>query len=398
MSLPLIAKRVEEIPFSGLRRVFQKATQLEKSGMRVIHFEIGKLDFDTPAHIKSAAARALDQGMVHYTPNVGIPQLREAVSDSIQKYKGVQYDPATEIIMTAGGQGASYLGLQATVNPGDEILVPNPGFGLFTTCTRLAGGVPVFLPLTEKKGFSPDIHAAEKLLTPKTRAIIVNSPHNPTGSVLTRDQMEAVCNFAKENDLFVLSDEAYDRLLYDGTDFLSPAALPDMKERTLIWGSLSKTYSMTGWRIGYLAAPKEVIEAAVKIQQNAMLSLCAFAQAGAVEALKGPQDCVEEMLTELDRRRCTILDAIAQSPSLSCPLKPLGAFYVFAKHEVPGMNSEKVSDYLLEQAGVAVAPGTVFGSGGEGYFRISYSISSDDCREGMDRIAQAMTKLQKSQQ
>lgn len=393
---PLTARRGDGIPFSGIRRVYQKAAELEKSGKQIIHFEIGKLNFDTPAHIKSAAAKALEQGMVHYTPNVGIPQLREAVAESIWKHKGLCYDPATEILMTAGGQGAGFAGIQATIDPGDEVLVPNPGFGLFTTTTKLAGGVPVYLPLTEKNGFCPDMKAAASLVNGNTRALIVNSPHNPTGSVLTRRQLEAVCNFTKEKNLLLFSDEAYDRIVYDGTEFISPATFPGMKERTLIWGSLSKTYSMTGWRIGYLAAPKEVIEAAVKIHQNAMLSLCAFAQAGAVEALKGPQECVDEMLADLDKRRSIILDAVAQTPGLSCPLAPAGAFYVFAKHDIPGMTSMEVTEYILEKALVAVAPGSAYGSEGEGYFRISFSVSDDDCREGMDRITRAMSRLKKN--
>jgi aspartate aminotransferase/aminotransferase len=372
--------------------VFDKASRLEAEGRRVIHFESGRPDFDTPAHIKSAAIRALEDGMVHYTPNAGIPVLREAMAESIQQYKNIPYDPESEILVTAGGQEAMYLALQATINPGDEVLVPNPGFGLFFSSVRLAGGTPISLPLKAEAGFVPDFEQAKQLVSDKTRIIIVNSPHNPSGAVWSMEQMEAVCEFAKTFDLLVFSDEAYDRILYE-KEFISPASLPGMKDRTVILGSLSKTYSMTGWRIGYLAASKEITDAAIRVQQNLMLSLCAFAQAGAATALTGPQDCVDEMVSEFKRRRDVILEGIEQSPGLTCPLTPGGSFFVLAKHHVPGMDSTGVTDYILDEGGVAVVPGNGFGTEGEGFFRISYARSIEDCKEGMDRIAEAMTKL-----
>jgi aspartate/methionine/tyrosine aminotransferase len=393
MSLPWVAKQMAAIPFAGIRRVFEKAARLEADGIKVIHFEIGRPDFDTPSHIKEAASKALEGGMVHYTPNAGIQTLREAVAESIEKYKGIHYNPLSEIMATAGGQEAMYLSLQAIIEPGDEILVPDPGFSQFNSCTKLAGGVPIPLPLLAAQNFIPDLEAAKKRITRKTKAIIVNSPHNPTGAVITAKQMETICQFANQHGLVVLSDEAYDRILFENADFISPAALPDMKQKTVMWGSLSKTYAMTGWRIGYLAGPKELIEAAVKIQQNLMLSLCSFAQAGAVAALKGPQECVDEMVAEFDRRRKVILDGIDRSPGLSCPTIPLGAFYVFAKHDVPGMDSDRLADYFLEQGGVAAVSGSPFGSGGEGFIRISYATAIEDCKEGMERITRLMTEL-----
>jgi aspartate/methionine/tyrosine aminotransferase len=388
-----VATRVAAIPFAGIRKVFDKAAQLERDGVKVIHFEIGRPDFDTPGHIKQAAIEALQQGMVHYTPNAGIMQLRQVIAESIQKYKNLSYDPATEIMVTAGGQQAMFLSLQALLEPGDEVLVPDPGYPQFSSCIKLAGGVPVPLPLRPEKNFAPDFDSARTLQTDRTRAIIVNSPHNPTGAVLTSGQIRKTCDFARERDLLVLSDEAYDRIIYEGNDFLSPAALPEMKERSLVWGSFSKTYAMTGWRIGYLAAPADVVAATIKIQQNVMLSLCSFAQAGAVAAIKGPQDCVDGMVNEFDRRRKAILEGIAECPRLSCDAPPLGAFYVFAKHDVPGWTSGLLADRLLEQAGVATVPGSAFGTRGEGYIRISYAASYEDCVEGMDRIARCMTEL-----
>jgi aspartate/methionine/tyrosine aminotransferase len=389
----MAAKGMADIPFAGIRKVFEKAARLEKKGQRVIHFEIGRPDFDTPAHIKAAAVAALDEGMVHYTPNLGIPALREALAESIQQHKGIHYDPEGEIMATAGGQEAMYISLQAFLNPGDEVLVPDPGYTQFYSCVKLAGGVPVALPLLAHENFVPDLSAARELLTDRTRALIVNSPHNPTGAVLTVEQLEEICRFAAEKDLVIFSDEAYDRMIYEDDKFFSPAACKDMKNQTVIWGSLSKTYSMTGWRVGYIAAPRDLIAAAIKVQQNVILSICSFAQAGAVAALKGDQACVSRMVNEFDRRRRTILQGIENTPGLTCPVAPKGAFYVFAKHDVPGMNTSELADHLLEKGGVAVVPGTSFGTRGEGYLRISYAISSPNCREGMERIAYAMSLL-----
>ncbi len=393
MPKSFVAKHIEKLPFAGIRRVFEKAAKFEAAGNKVIHFEIGRPDFDTPVHIKDAAKDALDRGMVHYAPNMGILSLRENLSDNIEELKGVRYNPQTELLITAGGQEAMCLCLQAILDPGDEILVPNPGFSQFFSCTELAGGIPVSMPLVANENFFPDLDKVKELVSSRTKAIIINSPHNPTGGVYTMTQMEQICGFAKEHDLIVFSDDAYDRILYEGKKFISSASLPDMKDRTIIWGSLSKTYAMTGWRIGYLAGPEEFIRAAVKVQQNIMLSVCTFAQAGAAFGLKAPQDLVDEMVAEFDIRRKFILDAINEIPGLNCPTEPLGAFYVFFKHEVPGLNSMAVADAMLEKAGVAVVPGTAFGDKGEGFLRISYSTSLEDCREGMDRINQVMSDL-----
>jgi aspartate/methionine/tyrosine aminotransferase len=393
MSIPMAAKRMTEIPFAGIRKVFEKAARLEKAGKKVIHFEIGRPDFDTPEHIKAAAAAALEKGMVHYTPNSGVPALREALAETLQQYKQIRYDPQSEIMATAGGQEALYLSLQAFLNPGDEVLIPDPGYSQFYSCVRIAGGVAVPVALLENENFAPDLSAARRLLTDRTRALIVNSPHNPTGAVLSVKQLESIGRFAAETGLVIFSDEAYDRMVYEGSRFFSPAALPNMKSQTVVCGSLSKTYAMTGWRVGYLAAPKELIAAAIKVQQNIMLSICSFAQAGAVAALRGDQACVDQMVGEFDKRRQVIMQGIEASPGLTCPGAPAGAFYVFAKHAVSGMNSFDLADHLLDNAGVAVVPGSSFGNKGEGFLRISYATSLPDVREGIERIAQTMAQL-----
>ncbi len=385
--------RTAEIPFAGIRRVFEKAARLEATGAKVIHFEIGRPDFDTPTHVKDAAIAALKQGMVHYTPNLGIMELRGALSDSLEQYKNVSYDPSSEIMITAGGQEAMYLSLQALLEPGDEILVPNPGYSQFYSCVKLANGVPVPYSLRPEEGYAPDLDEVEASLSDHTRALILNSPHNPTGAVLGSETLLKICDFAEEHGILVLSDEAYDRILFEGSHFLSPAAVPGRKGKTIVWGSLSKTYAMTGWRIGYLAAPAEIIGASVKMQQNIMLSVCSFAQAGAVAALKGPQSCVAEMVAEFDRRRRLVLEGIGRCSGLRCEATPTGAFYVFVKHGFPGWTSAQLADHLLEKAHVALVPGSSFGPAGEGYLRLSYATSYDDCREGMDRIAECLDAL-----
>lgn len=393
MSGSLVSSRLADIPFAGIRKVFEKAAKLEAQGKKVIHFEIGRPDFDTPAHIKDAAKKALDKGFVHYTPNLGTLDLRQALSESLKKYKNLTYDPLTEIMVTAGGQEAMYLSIIAFIEPGDEVLIPDPGYSQFTTCVRLAGGVAVPYPLLLEQNSAPDLEAAEMLLSDRTRAIIVNSPHNPTGGVMTPQQVEAVCGFAKNYDLLLFSDDAYDRMIFEGSRFVSPASFSGMKEKTAIWGSLSKTYSMTGWRIGYLAAPADLVAGAVRMQQNVLLSVCSFAQAGAVAALQGSQECVNGMVAEFERRRRVILDGLSHAPGLSALTDPRGAFYVFVRHDTPGKDSSTLADYLLDHGGVAVVPGTTFGENGNGCFRISFATSYEDCKEGMKRIARCMEEL-----
>lgn len=393
MSISFVGQHMADIPFSSIRRIFERAAKLGSQGTEVINFGIGRPDFDTPAHIKSAAKKALDQGLVHYAPNTGLPELRTALADAIEKYKQVQYDPNAEIMVTAGGQEAIYLSLRAFLNPGDEILVPDPGYTQFASAIRLAGGKGIPVPLVAEDNFMPDLAVAAKLIRPQTRGIIINSPHNPTGAVLNPDQVDAIGDFAHDHGLVVFSDEAYDRILFPGVEFKSPAALPHMKNQTVIWGSLSKTYAMTGWRIGYLAAPREMIQAAVKMQQNVLLSACSFAQAGAVAALDGPQACVDQMVAEFNQRREIILTAISEIPGLSCPTTPRGAFYVFVRHDVAGLDSAELADTILDKAGVAVIPGTPFGERGEGYLRISYATSQTACQAGMARIAALLRKL-----
>ncbi len=391
---PAIASKFDRIPYAGIRKVFQKANELEAQGQKVVHFEIGRPDFDTPPHIKDAVKVALDQGHVHYAPNNGIPALRTALAMRLQTDKGLTYDSDNEIMVTAGGQEALYLTFLSLLNEGDEVIIPDLCFGPFALGIILAGGVPVRVPLQPDNNYAYDLTAAKQAVSPRTKAIIVNSPHNPTGSVLTKEQLAAVANFAITHNLMLISDEAYDKMLYEGS-YISPAGFPGMKERTIVCGTLSKTFAMTGWRIGYIAAPPAVIGAAVRAQQNVMLSLCTFAQHGAVAALTESQACVTAMMQEFARRRKLVLEMLRQIPGLELPGPPQGAFYAFPRITLPRISSAQVADYLLNQAGVAVVDGLAFGEGGNGHFRISYAVSYEDCQLGLERIAAVMNQLQK---
>jgi aspartate/methionine/tyrosine aminotransferase len=392
----MVAKRLDQIAFAGIRKVFEKANQLEAQGKKVIHFEIGRPDFDTPAHIKEAAKQALDKGFVHYAPNGGIPVLREALAGRLAADKELTYNPDTEIIMTAGGQEALYLSFLSILNEGDEVILPDPCFGPFPLAVRLAGGVPVKIGLQPQQNYCYDWDAVTRAVSPRTKAIVVNSPHNPTGGVWSEEQLKAVAAFACKHDLWLICDDAYDHLVYGGCR-LSPAGFPEMRERTILCGSLSKTYAMTGWRIGYIAAVEPVINAAIRLQQNIMLSLCTFAQHGAAAGLAGSQDCIRVMAAEFARRRQLVLEMVSQTPGIELAGIPKGAFYVFPRITLPNMTSAQVADYLLDNAGVAVVDGLAFGENGNGHFRLSYAVSFEDCREGLERIATAMTVLVQKQ-
>ncbi len=389
----LTGRRISRVPFAGIRKAFERANELAARGVKVIHFEIGRPDFDTPAHIKEAAKSALDQGFVHYAPNAGVPALREALAANVKRHKGISYQADKEIIVTAGGQEALYLTLMSILDPGDEVLIPNPAFGPFPWTVHLAGGVPIAIDLVPSDNFMFDPEAAARAITPRTKAMIVNSPHNPTGSVLTREQLEKIAAFCTRHNLILVSDEAYDRMVYDGHVHYSPAGLSGMRERTIVCGSLSKTYAMTGWRIGYIAGPEAVVSAATRVQQNVMLSLCSFAQMGAIAGLTQSEAFTETMMQEFARRRKLMLDILPQVPGLELESAPNGTFFLFPKITLPGMSSAQLADHLLENAGIALVDGAVFGANGNGHLRISYACSYDNCSEGMERLAVAMSKL-----
>ncbi len=389
-----IARRMDHIPFQAIRSVGEEVAKLEKQGKRVIHMEIGRPDFDTPAHIKQAAKDALDQGWVHYTSNYGIPELREAIAEKLRVDNGLEVDPNTEIIVTVGTIEGILMALLATLDPGDEILIPDPAWTSYQHCIRLVGANPISIPLTEEHGFKPRIEDMEALITPKTKAMLVTSPHNPTGVVLSKEELEQLADFARQKDLLVLSDEIYEKLVYEGARHYSIGSFPGMKERTITINGFSKAYSMTGWRLGYVAAPKELIGAMIRVHQYCTVCATSFAQKGAVQALRGPQEPMYTMIKEFDRRRLMVLEYLSQIPEITC-VRPQGAFYVFPSIKSYGVPSVDLAKYLLYEAHVALTAGTFFGTYGEGYIRISYANSYENIETGMQRMVEALKKFKK---
>lgn len=386
------ADRMKKIPFSGIRKVFERVNALEQNGARILHFEIGRPDFDTPLHIKEAAKSALDQGHVHYTSNLGLAELTRLIAERLARRTGVTYAPSGEIIVTVGANEAVFLAMLGSLNPGDEVLLPDPAWLHYYHCATMAHAVPVPVPMRAKQGFSLDPDEVARRITPKTKMLVINTPHNPTGAVLDKDCLNALASLAKKHDLLVLSDEIYEDMIYDGAEHVSIASLDGMRERTVVVNGFSKNYSMTGWRLGYLAAPRELTSVFNRVHQYTTVCAVTFAQYGAIAALRGGDACIKEMVAEFDRRRKLMVSSLNAMPGVHC-VTPKGAFYAFPAIQVPGMDSVAVADYLLEHAHIAVVPGTVFGQCGEGHIRLSYATSYDNIRIGMENMHKAMTEL-----
>lgn len=386
------AKRMSQIPFSGIRKIFQAAVALESEGKKIIHLEIGRPDFDTPQHIKEAAKQALDEGYVHYTSNYGLPELREAIAEKLHRENGIQVDPATEVIVTVGANEAILLAMLALLDQGDEVLIPDPIWLHYFYCTQLAEAKPIHIPLREENKFQIDPSDLQRAITPKTKMIVINSPHNPTGAMLGEESLQAIARIAIEHDLLVISDEIYEKITYDEARHCSIASLPDMADRTLTVNGFSKAYSMTGWRLGYVAAPRKVIDSLIRVHQYSATCATSFAQKGAVAAYRESQACVQEMVNEFDRRRRFLVEALEQIQGVSC-ICPQGAFYVFPSVKALGISDEKLADYLLREANVALVPGSAFGEYGRGYLRLSYANSYSNIQEAVDKIEQALRRL-----
>ena len=387
------AERMKAVSFSGIRKMMERAQQLEQEGKRVIHLEIGRPDFDTPSHIKETATQALAEGFVHYTSNYGTLELRNAIADKLRLDNGLKLDPRSEIIVTTGASEGVFLAIMATVNPGDEVLVPDPSWLNYFYCVALAGGRAVSVPLREENGFRLDAEDVVRAITPRTRMLLVVTPHNPTGAVLTEDGLRALASLARERNLLVLADEIYEKLIYDGIEHHSIGRLPGMRERTLTVNGFSKAYSMTGWRLGYVAGPRELMDILIRVHQYTAMCATSFAQSGAVSAYRGTQDCVEEMRREFARRRKLILERLGRMKGIEC-VRPDGAFYVFPSIRGLGRASEEVAMHLLEDGLVATVPGSAFGKHGEGYLRLAYSDSYENIGEAMERMAESLGRLQ----
>ena len=387
-----IAARMNRMAPSGIRKVNEKALEMERSGEKVLHFEIGRPDFDTPEYIKRAAERALAEGKVHYTSNFGLMELRQAIADKLKRENHVDYK-ASEVLVTVGLSEAVFDVLATILEEGDEILVPDPGWLNYINVPTLLGAKAVAYGLTEETGFQMDLEEVKAKITPKTRAIVIITPNNPTGGVLSEDVLRELSEIAVQNDLMVISDEVYERLVYDGAKHISIASLPGMKERTFTMNGMSKAYAMDGWRLGYVAAPEEYILAMNKFHQHNTTCAPSFVQAAAIAALNEEGDEVKEMVKEYQRRRDYAVKAINEIPGLHCEC-PKGAFYIFINCKSLNMKSADLSAYLLEEAKIALVPGDVFGPGGEGYLRMSFANSYENVVEGCAQLKKAVALLQ----
>ncbi|MDO4938463.1 MAG: pyridoxal phosphate-dependent aminotransferase [Lachnospiraceae bacterium] len=387
------AKRMEALPFSGIRAILEKANKMQAAGDNIIHLEIGRPDFDSPRKVKETAYEEIEKGNVFYTSNYGTPELRSAIAEFEKKKNGVQYDPS-EVLVTVGVCEATWNCMFACLDPEDEVLVPNPVWLNYIHVPTAFGAKPVSYSLKEENDFQIDVDELERLVTEKTKMLVIVDPSNPIGGVFSGETLEKVAAFAIKHDLIVLSDEIYEHLVYDGAKHTSIGSLPGMKERTMKLGGFSKAYSMTGWRLGYMCAPKEFIAAVVRVHQYNTVCASSFVQKAAVTALKECDDDVENMRREYERRKNYLVRTLNEIDGISCN-DPKGAFYILVNIKALGMSSMDVSDYLLEKAKIATVPGSAFGSEGEGYIRISYATAYEQLVEACERIRKAVVELNK---
>lgn len=380
-----LARHVVGLKPSGIRKFFDIVATMKD----VISLGIGEPDFVTPESIIQAGVRALQAGETHYTSNHGVFELRQALSAHLEKQYGITYAPRNEIVITVGVSEALYLAMSALLNPGEEVIIPTPCFVSYQAEAILAGGVPVELPTRVEDNFLVRPEALEAAITPKTKAILIGYPNNPTGAEATREVLVEVARIAEKHDLIVISDELYDQLVY-GVSHVCFPALPGMRERTILLGGFSKNYAMTGWRAGFAAAPAEILEGLVRIHQYTIMSAPTMSQAAALEAILNGQEHVEAMRNEYDRRRKLIVGGLNQ---LGLPtFEPHGAFYAFPSISASGMDDDAFALKLLDEEKVAVVPGTAFGAGGEGFVRCSYATSYEKIEEALRRIERFMRR------
>lgn len=371
--------------------VLVRARALEARGRSVVHLEIGEPDFPTPRHIVEAAARALDEGWTHYGPTQGYPELREAVAEYVRLTRGIRVG-AEHVAVVPGGKPIIFFSMLALVEPGDEVIYPDPGFPIYESMIRFLGARPVPIPLVEERGFTFDLDVLRDSLTPRTKLLVLNSPHNPTGGVIPAADMEAIAAMVRDRDLVVLSDEIYSRIVY-GEPPVSIASFPGMLEKTIILDGFSKTYAMTGWRLGYGVMPVWLVDAVDKLMVNSNSCAASFTQRAGIAALTGPQDGVNAMVKEFRRRRDAFCSGLNGIPGFRCAL-PGGAFYAFANVKATGISSRELADWLLEECGVACLHGGAFGAYGDGYIRFSYANSYENLMEAVERIRAASARWQ----
>ncbi|MBD3562143.1 pyridoxal phosphate-dependent aminotransferase, partial [Planktothrix sp. FACHB-1355] len=378
-----LAARVEKVQPSLTLAIAAKAKAMKATGIDVCSFSTGEPDFDTPEHIKAAAKQALDEGKTKYGPAAGEPKLREAIAHKLKTENHLAYS-ADNVIVTNGGKHSLFNLILALIDPGEEVIIPAPYWLSYPEMVRLASGEPIIVPTDEKNNYKITPEQLRQAITPKTRLFILNSPSNPTGVVYTPDEIKALAEVVVEKDIWVVSDEIYEKIIYDGAEHLSIGAVsPQAFDRTLISNGFAKGYSMTGWRIGYLAGPVEIIKAASTIQGHSTSNVCTFAQYGAIAALTSPQDCVEEMRQAFAKRRQVMLERLRAIPGLSCPT-PDGAFYLFINISKTGLTSLEFCDALLENQQVAAIPGIAFGA--DDCIRLSYATDMSTIEKGMERL------------
>jgi aspartate aminotransferase len=385
------AQRTSHLKPEGAYQVLARAQELESAGKRVIHLEIGQPDFDTFPNISLAGIQAIAEGKTRYTPPAGMPSLREVVAEDSSRRHGVTVHP-NQVVISPGAKPNLFFPTMALVEPGDEVIYPDPGFPTYEAMIQVAGGVPVPVPLLEENGFSFDLYSFDRLVNKRTKLIILNSPGNPTGGVIPLEDLEHIASVAQRYDCWVLSDEIYARIAYDGLDVPSIYALPGMQERTVIVDGFSKTYAMTGWRLGFGIMPEGLAHQVDLLLTHSVGCTAHFTQLAGIAALTGPQDAAEEVVEEYQKRRDVVVDGLNQIPGVQCQ-KPKGAFYVFPNIRAFGKSSQEIADLVLNQAGVALLPGSSFGKYGEGYLRISYANSIENIQQGLDKIKSVFETL-----
>ena len=378
---------MEGVRGEGAFDVLVKARALEARGRSIIHMEIGEPDFPTPANIVEAGRQALADGWTKYGPTQGDAELREVIAEIVSETRGIQVTDEN-VVVTPGGKPILFFPMLALLEPGDEVLYPNPSFPIYESVIRYCGATPVPLPLIEERGFSIDIDMLREKLSPRTKMLIINSPQNPTGGVIPEEDIRAIADLVRDHDIMVLSDEVYSNIYFDRKPF-SIASLQGMPEKTIILDGFSKTYSMTGWRMGYGVMPKWLVAGVCLLMVNCVSHTASFSQRAGLEALSGPQDAVAEMVAEFKRRREVIVEGFNRIPGFSC-ITPGGAFYAFPNVKVTGIPSDELADRILNEAGVACLTGTSFGTWGEGYLRFSYATALDQIHEALDRIDKLM--------
>ena len=382
----MIAERINRVKESGTMKMKELAGQKKAEGKDIISFTVGEPDFDTPKHIVEAAKKALDEGKTRYLNAAGLPELREAIARSSKTANGIPCDASN--VMVAPSKHAIFETIMATVNEGEEVILPNPAWVSYEPATALAGGRAVPVTTKEENEWRVLPEAVAELITPKTKMILLNSPSNPCGSIATKDDIKGIADLAKDHDLVVLSDEVYEKIVFDGHKHYSIAAEPDMFDRTVTVSGFSKTYAMTGWRMGWLIAPKPLFKAVNKIQQHSITHVTTFAQYGGLAALTGPQEPADAMVNEFKERRDLVMKLIGEIPQLHCDV-PKGAFYAFPRYDNP-MKSEEMALHLMDKAEVAVTGGAAFGEAGEQHLRISYATSKENISEGLERLKNAL--------